>query len=92
MLVNKGRPDQKYDLKGTMNVGRAPDNQLVIDHPTVSRHHAWVKEDKGEFLVFDIGSGNGTFVNGQQIEAPQLLQNGDVVRFGEVEFIFTKVF
>jgi hypothetical protein len=92
MLVSKLRPDQKYDLKGTMNVGRASDNQIVIDHPTISRRHAWIKEDKGEFLVFDIGSANGTFVNGQQIEAPQLLQTGDLVRFGEVEFVFTKVF
>jgi hypothetical protein len=92
MLVSKLRPDQKYDLKGTMNVGRALDNQIVIDHPTISRRHAWIKEDKGEFLVFDIGSANGTFVNGQQIEAPQLLQTGDLVRFGEVEFVFTKVF
>ena len=92
MLVNKSRPDQKHDLKDTMNVGRATDNQVVIDHPTVSRHHAWIKEDKGEFLVFDIGSGNGTFVNDQQIDAPRPLQNGDLVRFGEVEFVFTKVF
>ncbi len=70
MLVNKARPDQKYDLKGTMNVGRAPDNQIVVDHPTISRHHGWIKEDEGEFMVFDIGSANGTFVNGERIEAP----------------------
>ncbi len=92
MLVNKTRPDQKHDLKGTMNVGRAPDNQIVVDHPTISRHHAWVKEDGGEFTVFDIGSANGTFVNDERIEAPRQLQNGDIIRFGEVEFAFTRVF
>ncbi len=92
MLVSKVRPDQKYDLKGTMNVGRAPDNPIVIDHPTISRHHGWIKEDNGEFTVFDVGSANGTFVNDERIEAPHGLQNGDVVRFGEVEFVFTKVF
>ncbi|MBN1137630.1 MAG: VWA domain-containing protein [Anaerolineae bacterium] len=92
MLVNKARPDQKHDLKGTMNVGRAPDNQIVVDHPTISRHHGWIKEDKGEFVVFDIGSANGTFVNGEQIEAPHRLESGDIIRFGEVEFVFTKVF
>ena len=92
MLVNKIRPDEKYDLKGTLNIGRAPDNQIVVDHPTISRHHGWIKEDKGEFLVFDVGSANGTFVNDERIEAPRQLQNGDIVRFGEVEFAFTKVF
>ena len=92
MLVNKVRPDQKYDLKGTMNVGRAPDNQIVVDHPTISRHHGWIKEDEGAFMVFDIGSANGTFVNDERIEAPRNLQNGDVIRFGEVEFVFTRVF
>jgi len=92
MLVNKIRPDEKYDLKGTLNIGRAPDNQIVVDHPTISRHHGWIKEDQGEFMVFDVGSGNGTFVNNERIEAPHRLQNGDVIRFGEVEFVFTRVF
>ena len=92
MLVNKVRPDQKYDIKGTMNVGRAPDNQIVVEHPTISRHHGWIKEDEGAFMVFDIGSANGTFVNGERIEAPHRLKNGDVVCFGEVEFVFTQVF
>jgi len=92
MLVSKVRPDQKHDLKGTMNVGRAPDNQIVVDHPTISRHHGWIREEEGEFVVFDIGSANGTFVNDERIEAPRNLQNGDVIRFGEVEFVFTKVF
>jgi len=92
MLVSKIRPDQKYDLKDTMNVGRASDNQIVVDHPTISRHHGWIKEDKGEFTVFDIGSANGTFVNDERINAPHQLQTGDIVRFGEVEFVFTKVF
>jgi pSer/pThr/pTyr-binding forkhead associated (FHA) protein len=92
MLVHKAHPDQKYDLKGTTNVGRAQDNQVVLDDPTVSRHHAWIKSEGEDFLVFDIGSANGTFVNGQPVEEPFRLENGDVVRFGEVDLVFTKVF
>jgi VWFA-related protein len=92
MLVDKGQPDRKHDLKATTNIGRAPDNQLVLDEPTVSRHHAWIKAEGEEFLVFDIGSANGTFVNDEQIEEPRRLENGDVVRFGDAEFVFTKVF
>ncbi len=92
MLVDKARPDRKLDLKGTTNIGRARDNQLVLDDPTVSRHHAWIKAEGENFLVFDVGSANGTFVNDQQVKEPRQLENGDVVRFGDAEFVFTKVF
>jgi VWFA-related protein len=92
MLVDKDRPDRKFDLKGTVNVGRAHDNQMVLEDPTVSRHHAWIKSEGEEFLVFDVGSGNGTFVNDERVEEPRQLENGDVVRFGEAAFVFTKVF
>jgi VWFA-related protein len=92
MLVDKARPDRKYDLKGTTNIGRGTDNHIVLDDPTVSRHHAWIKVEGEDFLVFDIGSGNGTFVNDERIEEPRYLKNGDVVRFGEAQFVFTKVF
>jgi VWFA-related protein len=92
MLIDKARPERKYDLKGTVNVGRARDSQLVLDHPTVSRQHAWIKAEGEEFLIFDVGSANGTFVNDEQVEAPRHLQNGDIVRFGDAEFVFTRVF
>jgi pSer/pThr/pTyr-binding forkhead associated (FHA) protein len=92
MLVDKAQPDRKYDLKGTTNIGRSQDNHVVLDDPTVSRQHAWIKVEGERFLVFDVGSGNGTFVNDQRVEAPQSLENGDVIRFGEVELVFTKVF
>jgi len=92
MLVEKARPDRKYDLKGTINVGRARENQVCLDDVTVSRQHAWIKAEGEDFLVFDIGSANGTFVNDERVDAPRRLENGDVIRFGEVELIFTRIF
>jgi len=92
MLVDKSRTERKFDLKGTINVGRARDNQIVLDDPTISRHHAWIKAEGESFLVFDVGSANGTFVNDEQVEEPRQLENGDVVRFGDAEFVFTNVF
>lgn len=92
MLVEKARPDHKYDLKGTINVGRARENQVCLDDVTVSRQHAWIKAQGEDFFVFDVGSANGTFVNDERVDAPRPLQNGDVVRFGEVELVFTRVF
>ncbi len=93
MLVNKARPEKKHDVRpGTMNVGRAKTNQIIIDDPTVSRHHAWIKVDADSYLIFDVGSSNGTFVNDEPVEEPRYLEDGDRVRFGEAEFHFTKVF
>ena len=91
MLVSKSRPDERYDLKGTVNIGRSQDNQIVLKDPTISRHHAWVKAEGDAFLVFDVGSANGTFVNDERVEAPRELQSGDSVRFGDAEFVFTKL-
>ena len=92
MLVDKARPDRKFDLKGTINVGRARDNQVVLEDPTISRHHAWIKGEGEDFMIFDVGSGNGSFVNDERVKEPRRLENGDVVRFGDVTFVFTKVF
>ncbi|MFC2015788.1 VWA domain-containing protein [Chloroflexota bacterium] len=92
MLVDKAHPDQRYDLKGTINIGRGTENQIALDDPTVSRQHAWIKADGEDFLVFDVGSGNGTFVNDERVTEPRRLENGDLIRFGEAEFVFTRVF
>ncbi len=92
MLVDKSRPDRKYDLRTMTNVGRARENQIILDDPTVSRHHAWIKADGEDFLIFDVGSANGTYVNDQRVTEPRRLQQGDIVRFGEATFVFTKIF
>lgn len=92
ILVDKAHPDRRHDLSGTINIGRSADNQIAINDPTVSRHHAWIKSEGEKFSVFDIGSANGTFVNDERIEEPRTLESGDVVRFGDAEFVFTKVF
>ena len=72
-------------------IGRARDNQIVLDEPTVSRNHAWIKLQDKDFLIFDIGSANGTFVNDEPVEDPRTLEHGDVIRFGDAAFILTRV-
>ncbi|HSJ57426.1 MAG TPA: FHA domain-containing protein [Anaerolineae bacterium] len=92
MLISKKDPSLRHDLAGTVNVGRARENQLVLQDPTVSRHHAWIKAEGQQFTVFDVGSANGTFVNDERVQEPRELQSGDVVRFGDLEFVFTPLF
>lgn len=66
-------------------VGRAPTCDLPIIDPTISRRHAEVQVEAGDVQVRDLGSSNGTFINGTRIEAGALTV-GDTVTFGKVEF------
>jgi hypothetical protein len=92
LLVHRSQPDRRYDLKGTATIGRTQDNQIVLRHSSVSRHHAWIKAEGEEYEVFDVGSTNGTYVNGERITDPRRLVSGDLVRFGDEEFVFSKLF
>jgi pSer/pThr/pTyr-binding forkhead associated (FHA) protein len=68
-------------------IGRALDNDIVIGHSSVSRHHAAIQAQNGSLRVRDLGSQNGTFVAGDRVNEAAL-KNGDAVRVGEVSFIF----
>jgi hypothetical protein len=92
MLVEKKDPAKHFDIdKPAVTIGRAPGNHLVVDHPTVSRQHATIKLEGEDYRVYDLGSANGTFVKDQRVRDPIVLQDGEIVRFGEVEFIFKRV-
>jgi uncharacterized protein YkwD len=69
-----------------ITVGSAPDNSLVIDAPSVSRHHALLKRRFGRWRVFDLESTNGTFVNGRRIRGSVQLERGSEVCFGAERF------
>ena len=70
-----------------VNIGRRLDNQLVIDDPRVSRNHAQLRAIKGRFVVFDLNSTGGTFVNGQRA-SQTVLYPGDVISLAGVALIF----
>ena len=67
---------------GTLLVGRTPDNDLSIDHPLISRHHARFVRSGSRWTVTDVGSTNGTYLNGQRVVGAAPLQIGDVVDLG----------
>jgi len=70
-----------------INIGRRLDNQLIIDDPRVSRNHAQLRAIKGRFVVFDLNSTGGTFVNGQRA-SQTVLYPGDVISLAGVALIF----
>lgn len=68
-------------------VGRLADNALQIDDGSVSSRHAEIESEAGAYHLHDLGSTNGTFVNGEQV-TDAVLRHGDEVRFGVVESVF----
>ncbi len=69
------------------NVGRRLDNHLVVDDPRVSRYHAQIRYVRGRFIIFDLNSTGGTYVNGQRINQ-SVLYPGDVVSLAGLPIVF----
>jgi len=74
-------------VEPVVNIGRRLENQLVIDDPRVSRNHAQLRAIKGRFVLFDLNSTGGTFVNGQRT-SQTVLYPGDVISLAGVALIF----
>ncbi len=69
------------------NIGRRLDNHLVVDDPRVSRYHAQIRHVRGRFIIFDLNSTGGTYVNGQRINN-SVLYPGDVISLAGLPVIF----
>jgi len=70
-------------------VGRSEDNNFVLPDRWISRNHAMLQcMDTGEFYLIDLGSRNGSFVNGRRVSIPVTLRNGDHLTFGQTELDF----
>jgi len=82
-----GEDEHRTDMtSGCLTVGRRPNNRLCICQRTVSGHHAELTVDGNDLVLKDLGSTNGTLVNGRRVTGSVLLQDGDVVHFGQVVF------
>jgi pSer/pThr/pTyr-binding forkhead associated (FHA) protein len=72
---------------GPLRIGRARANDLVLDHESVSRHHAELRRDRGGVVIADLGSTNGTRVDGQAVRE-QVLTPGATIHIGAVPLRF----
>jgi len=86
VLADGSNVDVRHSLIANNRIGRAADNSLVLQDETASAHHALLSFHKGQWLLEDLGSRNGTAVNGIALEGPLVVTYGDQIAFGRVEF------
>jgi DNA-binding winged helix-turn-helix (wHTH) protein len=75
-------------MNGTNIVGRAPDATIQVDSPSVSRYHARIEVSDGETTLEDLGSKNGTRLDGTAVTSPASLVDGSEIRLGTVVLTF----
>jgi pSer/pThr/pTyr-binding forkhead associated (FHA) protein len=69
--------------------GRRPDCDQVLDYPMVSAQHARLRRARGELVIEDLGSANGTFLNGRRVAGPTRVKPGDRIGLGTYTFTLT---
>lgn len=85
-LTIRHDPDSQEEIPlrdGPKTIGREAFNDIVVFDPEVSRRHAQISFLADQYLIEDLGSTNGTFVNGLRVTHPTPLHNGDVISMGE---------
>jgi len=72
-------------------LGRSRDCDIVLGDPAVSNRHAAIVREGDTFTIHDLASTNGTFVGGERISAPRVLNEGDEVRLGKTVLVFKRL-
>jgi pSer/pThr/pTyr-binding forkhead associated (FHA) protein len=89
ILSLRGRELDKFLIgQGKVTIGRSPECDIKIDNPAISRKHASIEFSDGGYIVADLGSSNGTFLNGQPLKAPEALNPGDTIGLAKFELVF----
>jgi hypothetical protein len=82
LIIEQQGASQAAALIGRVLIGRWPENNVVINDKAVSRIHAWIGIQDGQFYIADTGSRTGTIVNGEPLRERRVLCDGDEIRIG----------
>lgn len=84
LLVREGPgAGREHPVGGELVIGRGPAADLALDDPAVSRRHASLKAEGNTAVIEDLGSRNGTLVNGNPVEQRSRVSDGDVIQLGD---------
>ncbi|HEX3269080.1 MAG TPA: FHA domain-containing protein [Ktedonobacterales bacterium] len=81
--------NSRMDIEPITTIGRAPTSSVVIDSGVVSTDHARITYRNRSLWVEDLGSHNGTYINGRKITGPTAVKPDDILQVGDVRFKFT---
>ncbi len=87
-LPDESGKHQTFVLRERTVIGRTADCDIALDHKPLSRHHARIDLDGERWILTDLESANGTFVNGERVSAARPLRSGDRLQLGRLEFDF----
>jgi pSer/pThr/pTyr-binding forkhead associated (FHA) protein len=90
VLDASGSRVSTHRLSGTLEIGRDPSCQIRPEDTYISQQHARIFDRNGSWVVEDLGSTNGTYLNGAPLTGPQPLHPGDSIRIGDSEFTFER--
>ena len=91
VLITGGAAGKRTQIsETTITIGRSPDQTLVIADTSVSRRHARMSIVNGQLVAEDLGSTNGTFVDGVRLKAPQTVGDGSVIKVGDQVFRYER--
>ena len=77
-------------LHSPIHIGRHLSNEIIVNDRRVSRHHAEIRYERGQFVLYDLSSTNGVKINGAPTRQPVPLRNNDVITVGDHEFVFQR--
>src|SRR5262245_2612876 len=87
-IVRELTSGERHQLREVSLIGRGEGAAIHLTDASVSRHHASIRHEDASFWIVDLGSANGTFVNGIAVTAPRALRHGDRLRFGDAVLLF----
>jgi pSer/pThr/pTyr-binding forkhead associated (FHA) protein len=89
--INDSFAGEEFGLSEVENtIGRTDDNFILLSDTSISRQHARIVRDGEIYTLMDLGSSNGSRVNGKEVSTPTTLTAGDRVQFGNIEFVFVE--
>ncbi|HEX6542942.1 MAG TPA: DUF3662 and FHA domain-containing protein [Ktedonobacterales bacterium] len=77
-------------LHSPIHIGRHLSNEIIVNDRRVSRHHAEIRYERGQFVLYDLSSTNGVKINGVATRQPVPLRNNDLITVGSHEFVFQR--